>query len=72
MPKFAEAVNASNRPAVVFDDAGDKAGAMWYLYFRTVLGQSDDVARVRATPLGLPDAGETAWWLAIQDYLANH
>lgn len=67
--RFVEAVR--DKPAAVLSDADDRAGAMWYLYFRTVLGLNDDAARIRATPLGLPDASETKWWLAIQDYLAT-
>jgi protein tyrosine phosphatase (PTP) superfamily phosphohydrolase (DUF442 family) len=61
----------SNRPAYVYDDDGVRAGALWYLYFRTAEARNHDEARVRAKPLGLTDEGEEAkaFALAIQRYL---
>lgn len=49
------------RPLFVCDDTGERAGALWYLYFRKVELLGDDAARVRATPLGLRNADD---WLA--------
>lgn len=59
------------RPAYVFGDDPQRAGAVWYLYFRTALAESDDVARLSARPLGLSDAGDEgkAFALAIQRVL---
>jgi protein tyrosine phosphatase (PTP) superfamily phosphohydrolase (DUF442 family) len=59
------------RPVYVYDDDGVRAGAVWYLHFRTAEAMSDDVARVRAKPLGLTDQTEEAkaFSLAIQRYL---
>ncbi|MGL6094250.1 MAG: hypothetical protein ACRC7O_00425, partial [Fimbriiglobus sp.] len=56
----------SLRPAFVSDDTGARAGILWFLYFRTVDLMNDDAARVRATPLGLRDAGTddmAKYWL---------
>jgi hypothetical protein len=64
----------SIRPAFVSDDTGARAGILWYLYFRTVDLMNDDAARVRATPLGLRDAGTdemAKYWLAAQDFLSK-
>lgn len=59
------------RPAYVFGDDPQRAGAVWYLYFRTTLAEGDDVARLSAKPLGLSDAGDEgkAFALAIQRVL---
>lgn len=65
----------SNRPLYVADESGVRAGSLWYLYFRTREYASDEAARVRATPLGLPaDAGTDeakAFWIAVQKVLAT-
>ncbi|MBA4066829.1 MAG: hypothetical protein C0501_24600 [Isosphaera sp.] len=63
--------DAANRPAYVFDDDGVRAGALWYLHFRTAEAMNDDAARVRARPLGLTDQGDEAkaFALATQRYL---
>jgi len=55
----------------VFDDDGIRAGAIWYLHFRTAESLNDDVARVRARPLGLTDDGDEAraFAIATQRYL---
>ncbi len=62
-----------NRPTYVFGEDDLRAGAMWYLYFRTVDVLGDDVARLRAQPLGLSDQGEEgrAFAIAIQNVLAT-
>ena len=59
------------RPAYVFGDDPQRAGAVWYLYFRLTLTESDDVARLSARPLGLSDAGDEgkAFALAINRVL---
>jgi protein tyrosine phosphatase (PTP) superfamily phosphohydrolase (DUF442 family) len=77
--KLAAALEAFNaaladraaRPAYVFDDDGVRAGALWYLHFRTAEAMNDDAARVRARPLGLTDQGDEAraFWLATQRIL---
>jgi hypothetical protein len=58
-------------PAYVFDDDGLRAGAMWYLHFRTAEAMNDDAARVRAKPLGFTTEGDEAqaFALATQRYL---
>lgn len=60
-----------NRPAYVYDEDGVRAGAVWYLHFRTAESMNDDAARLRAKPLGLTDQGDEAkaFALAIQRYL---
>jgi hypothetical protein len=62
-----------NRPAYVFADEPTRAGAVWYLHFRTAEALGDDVARLRAKPLGLSEQGEEgkAFALAIQKVLAS-
>lgn len=53
---FARAItDATAKPVHVIDPSGVRAGSLWYLIFRTVEQRSDEVARLRATPLGLPD-----------------
>ncbi|MCS6866615.1 MAG: hypothetical protein RMJ56_02800 [Gemmataceae bacterium] len=60
-----------NHPVYVFSDDPRRAGAVWYLYFRTVDAYGDDVARLRAKSLGLSEQGEEgqAFALAIQRIL---
>jgi protein tyrosine phosphatase (PTP) superfamily phosphohydrolase (DUF442 family) len=62
-----------NRPAYVFADDDTRAGAVWYMHFRTVDSLNDDAARLRAKPLGLTDAGDEgrAFALAIQRLLES-
>ncbi len=66
--------DSATKPVYVADDTGVRAGSLWYLFFRTSEMRSDDVARVRATPLGLPttttEEGKQ-FWLAIQQVLAK-
>ena len=59
------------RPAYVFADDAPRAGAVWYLHFRTADALGDDVARLRAKPLGLTEQGDEgrAFALAIQRVL---
>jgi hypothetical protein len=61
------------RPAYVFADDAMRAGAVWYLHFRTADALGDDVARLRAKPLGLSEAGAEgqAFALAIQRILST-
>jgi protein tyrosine phosphatase (PTP) superfamily phosphohydrolase (DUF442 family) len=66
--------DASLQPLFIYDRDGALAGGLWYLYFRTVLQLSDDVARVRAGALGLRENANGAhreMWLAIQKYLSD-
>ncbi len=73
--RFAEVVtDPANRPLFVYDRTGMLAGGLWYLYFRTVSQDSEEVARLKATRLGLKEdaTGEHRdMWLAIQRYLAQ-
>ncbi|MGL4423388.1 MAG: hypothetical protein ACRCZF_22210 [Gemmataceae bacterium] len=69
-PKFAEAIR--NTTAYVADEDGSRTGPSWYIYFRTVGGYGDDLARIRAAALGLrdtPDAEANKYWTAIRDLL---
>jgi protein tyrosine phosphatase (PTP) superfamily phosphohydrolase (DUF442 family) len=61
------------KPIFVFDEDGTRAGAMWYLYFRSK-SMNDDAARVRAKSLGMSSQGDEGrgFELAIQQYLATH
>ena len=63
--------DTARHPLYVFDDDGVRAGAMWYLHFRTAEAMNDDAARVRARPLGLTEQGDEAkaFALATQRYL---
>jgi protein tyrosine phosphatase (PTP) superfamily phosphohydrolase (DUF442 family) len=63
--------DTARQPIYVFDDDGVRAGAMWYLHFRTADSLNDDVARVRARPLGLSEEGDEAraFAVATQRYL---
>jgi protein tyrosine phosphatase (PTP) superfamily phosphohydrolase (DUF442 family) len=67
----AAVADPAGRPVFVFDDDGVRAGALWYLHFRTAEAMNDDAARIRAKPLGLTDQGDEAkaFALAIQRYL---
>jgi protein tyrosine phosphatase (PTP) superfamily phosphohydrolase (DUF442 family) len=60
------------QPVFIYDRDGSLAGGLWYLFFRTAMQVSDDVARIRAGALGLREDREGAhrdMWLAIQKYL---
>lgn len=64
----------ANRPLFVYDREGILAGALWYLHFRDVDQDSDEVARLRANRLGLREDGDQAhraMWLAIQKLLSQ-
>lgn len=65
------AADRLNRPAYVFADEPVRAGAVWYLHFRNAEALGDDVARLRARPLGLSERGEEGktFALAIQKVL---
>jgi protein tyrosine phosphatase (PTP) superfamily phosphohydrolase (DUF442 family) len=69
----ATAADTSRHPIYIFDDDGVRAGAIWYLHFRTAESQNDDVARVRARPLGLTETGDEAraFAIATQKYLES-
>jgi len=74
--QFGRTVNdAASQPLFVYDRDGALAGGLWYLHFRTVDKDSDDVARIRAGPLGLkPDSDGThrTMWVAIQKYASEN
>ena len=61
----------ARHPIYVFDDDGLRAGAVWYLHFRTAEAMNDDAARLRARPLGFTDQGDEAkaFAIATQRYL---
>lgn len=79
--KLPEALDEFNRvvgdrraqPVYVVDDTGVRAGALWYLHFRTVELQNDDAAKIKARALGMTDTGPeaTEFQLAVQRYLEN-
>ncbi len=66
-----ETADRQTRPAYVFADDDRRAGAVWYLHFRTVDVADPDVARLRAKALGLSEQGDEgrAFALAIQRIL---
>jgi protein tyrosine phosphatase (PTP) superfamily phosphohydrolase (DUF442 family) len=64
--------DAKNRPLFVYDRDGSLAGGLWYLYFRTSEGMSDEKARAEAERLGFQTEGgaeQRTMWIAIQNYL---
>jgi protein tyrosine phosphatase (PTP) superfamily phosphohydrolase (DUF442 family) len=65
--------DAAARPVYVADDDGVRAGALWYLHFRTGDLIDPDAARIRARALGLTDQTEDAktFWAAINQFLAT-
>jgi protein tyrosine phosphatase (PTP) superfamily phosphohydrolase (DUF442 family) len=66
--------NKDNHPLFVYDRERMLAGGLWYLYFRTVKGLSDEEARRKATALGLKEdenGPHREMWLAIQKYLSD-
>jgi protein tyrosine phosphatase (PTP) superfamily phosphohydrolase (DUF442 family) len=72
--QFNHAVNdVGNQPLFVYDQDGNLAGALWYLYFRTAEGAGDEDARIRAARLGFrtdtPEGRDML--LAVQKYLSG-
>lgn len=69
--EFAKIVNDRDAlPLFVYDRDGVAAGALWYLYFRTVDKLSDNEARTKASRLGLRDDEDSKkMMIAIQKYL---
>jgi protein tyrosine phosphatase (PTP) superfamily phosphohydrolase (DUF442 family) len=67
----ATVADTARHPIYVFDDDGVRAGAIWYVHFRTADSLNDDAARVRARPLGLTEDGDEAkaFAVATQRYL---
>jgi protein tyrosine phosphatase (PTP) superfamily phosphohydrolase (DUF442 family) len=72
LDEFAKLVgDVARRPLFVYDQDGSLAGPLWYLYFRKA-GDDDDLARIKANPLGLRadrDGPHRLMWLAVQQYL---
>ncbi len=68
---FAKIVNDRDAlPLFVYDRDGVAAGAMWYLYFRSVDKLSDAESRAKASRLGFRDDEDSKnMLLAIQKYL---
>ncbi len=79
--RLSDAVVAFNRvladrtrqPVYVSDDDGVRAGAVWYVHFRTADQLSPEVARIRARGLGMADDTDEAraFWVAIQQHLGR-
>jgi len=73
--EFNQLINdRSKRPIFVYDDKGARSGVMWYLYFRTSEGLSNDEAEVRARRHGLNEKGseeQIQLMTAVQKYLAE-
>jgi DSP-PTPase phosphatase fused to NAD+ Kinase len=66
--------DAALQPLFVYDKDGVLAGGLWYLHFRTHEKSVDEVARTRASRLGLRPEGDgeqRTMWLAIQKLLAD-
>jgi protein tyrosine phosphatase (PTP) superfamily phosphohydrolase (DUF442 family) len=64
----------ANLPLFVYDKEGALAGGLWYLYFRTAEGTSDEKARSEAIRLGFqPDQNNEhrTMWVAVQNYLRS-
>jgi protein tyrosine phosphatase (PTP) superfamily phosphohydrolase (DUF442 family) len=64
----------ANLPLFVYDKEGALAGGLWYLYFRTAEGTSDERARSEAIRLGFqPEQNNEhrTMWVAVQNYLRN-
>lgn len=75
LTNFTRAVtDPATKPVHVADESGARGGTLWYLLFRTAEQRNDEIARLRATPLGLPDpatADGQRYWPAIQDVLTK-
>ncbi|MFO0879195.1 MAG: hypothetical protein U0840_17765 [Gemmataceae bacterium] len=73
--QFARLVRDANlQPLYVFDKDGSAAGALWFLYNRIALAQTDEKARAEAQRLGLridDDAEHKAMLLAAQKLLST-
>jgi protein tyrosine phosphatase (PTP) superfamily phosphohydrolase (DUF442 family) len=73
---FIERVRDSQaQPLFVYDRDGVLAGGLWYLYYRIAEQTSDEVARVRASALGLrddPTGSHREVWLAVQKVLSEN
>ncbi len=66
--------DAKVRPLFVYDRDGALAGGLWYLYYRVAERSSDEVARVRASALGLrddQDGSHRDMWLAVQKLVSE-
>jgi protein tyrosine phosphatase (PTP) superfamily phosphohydrolase (DUF442 family) len=63
------------QPVFVYDRDGALAGGLWYLYFRAVEQDNEEVARIRARGAGLREEREGAhreMWQSVQRYLAEN
>jgi protein tyrosine phosphatase (PTP) superfamily phosphohydrolase (DUF442 family) len=73
--RFNEVVaDEKNRPLFVYDEDSTLAGALWYLYFRTAEGLSDEKARAESSRLGFKqdqDDKSRDMWIAVQNYLRS-
>lgn len=62
--------NVAAQPLFVYDKDGSLAAGLWYLHFRLVEQNEDEVARIRASALGLRQ-DHRDMWEAIQRVLAE-
>jgi hypothetical protein len=71
-PSFAKTIRDSGKqPLYVFDDDGVRTGSLWQIHFVKAENESADAAQVKAGPLGLRDANDAAFRLAVEAYLLN-
>lgn len=66
--------DTAHRPLFVYDRDGQLAGGLWYLHFRTAEKAGDELARSKASRLGLRaegDAEQRTLWVAIQKLLSE-
>jgi protein tyrosine phosphatase (PTP) superfamily phosphohydrolase (DUF442 family) len=66
--------DANTQPLFVYDRDGSLAGGLWYLYYRIAERSSDEVARIRASALGLhddQDGPHREMWLAVQKLVSE-
>lgn len=75
LDEFAKIVgDVARKPLFVYDQDGSLAGPLWYLYFRKA-GDDDELARIKASPLGLRidrEGPHRLMWLATQRYLEQN
>jgi protein tyrosine phosphatase (PTP) superfamily phosphohydrolase (DUF442 family) len=76
LDEFAKAVRDANRqPLFVYDQDGSLAGPLWYLYYRKVDNDTDELARIKANALGLRadrEGNHRLMWLATQKFLEEN
>jgi protein tyrosine phosphatase (PTP) superfamily phosphohydrolase (DUF442 family) len=64
----------AQQPLFVYDRDGALTGGLWYIFFRTVDQDGEDIARIRARAAGLREDREGAcreMWQTVQKYLGD-